>query len=169
MRSQVLSGEDFGKVAQLNSDDPSAKSNKGNLGYFTAFRMLYDFENKAYNTEVGKVSTSFKTQYGYHILKVNDKRLNRGEVKVSHIMLEEREDATPQEIEANKMQIKELKEAFESGTSFDEMVKFSDDKESKKKNGELPWFSSGRMVPEFEEMAFSLKEVGEISEPVKTS
>ena len=169
LRSQVLSGEDFGKVAQLNSDDPSAKSNKGNLGYFTAFRMLYDFENKAYNTEVGKVSTSFKTQYGYHILKVNDKRLNRGEVKVSHIMLEEREDATPQEIEANKMQIKELKEAFESGTSFDEMVKFSDDKESKKKNGELPWFSSGRMVPEFEEMAFSLKEVGEISEPVKTS
>lgn len=169
LRIQVINGEDFGKIAQINSDDSSAKSNKGNLGYFTAFRMLYAFENRAYNTEVGEVSEPFKTQFGYHILKVNDKRLNRGEVKVSHIMLEEREDATLQEIEANKMQIKELKEAFEAGTSFDEMVKFSDDKESKKKNGELPWFSSGQMVPEFENMAFSLKEAGEISEPVKTS
>ena len=56
--------------------------------------MVYPFETAAYNTAVGDVSQPFRTQFGYHILKVVDKRPNRGEVKVAHIMIEERDDAT---------------------------------------------------------------------------
>ena len=169
LRSQILSGSSFQSVAIANSQDPSAKTNGGDLGYFSAFRMLYAFENIAFNTPVGDVSLPFRTQYGYHILKVDDIRENRGEVKVAHIMIEEREDTSPKEVLANQEKIQQLKEAFESGKSFEELVKFSADKSSAKNNGELPFFGSGQMVQSFEEASFALQNIGDItSDPVKT-
>lgn len=80
-------GEDFDKLAVELSEDPSAKENKGDLGYFTAFRMVYPFENAAYSTQKGKISKIIRTRFGYHILKVNDIRANRGEITVAHIMI----------------------------------------------------------------------------------
>ena len=128
----------------------------GDLGYFSAFRMVYPFESAAYNTPVGKVSDIFRTQFGYHILKSVDKRANRGEVKVAHIMIEERDDATSEEKTANQEKIQQLIESLKDGSSFEEMTKFSDDKGSAKNRGELPWFGAGQMVPEFENTAFNL-------------
>ena len=87
LRNRAINGEDFGRLAQQYSNDPSAKTNYGDLGYFSAFRMVYPFESAAYNTPVGKVSDIFRTQFGYHILKSVDKRVNIGEVKVDHIMI----------------------------------------------------------------------------------
>ncbi|MGC6470309.1 MAG: foldase protein PrsA [Flavobacteriales bacterium] len=168
LRSRIIKGESFSEVAKANSQDPSAKTNGGNLGYFSAFRMVYPFESVAYNTPIGSVSKPFRTQFGYHILKVKDKRPSRGEVKVAHIMIEERDDATPKEIKANQEKLVQLQESFSSGKSFEEMTKFSDDKGSNKKNGELPWFGAGQMVPEFENVAFALQSVGEVSQPVQT-
>ena len=49
--------------------------------------MIYEFENVAYNTKVGNVSLPFKTKFGYHILKVTDKRESLGEISVAHIMI----------------------------------------------------------------------------------
>jgi peptidyl-prolyl cis-trans isomerase SurA len=83
----VIGGEDFGSLASKSSDDPSAKMNHGNLGYFTAMQMVYPFESAAYTTKVGEVSQPIRTRFGYHILKVFDRRQARGEVEVSHIML----------------------------------------------------------------------------------
>ena len=57
-----------------------------NLGYFSAFKMIYKFENMAYKTPVGEVSLPFRSRFGFHILKVNDKRSSLGEVTVGHIM-----------------------------------------------------------------------------------
>ena len=169
LRSQILSGSSFASVAKANSQDPSAKTNGGDLGYFSAFRMLYSFESVAFNTDKGDISLPFRTQYGYHILKVEDVRVNRGEVKVSHIMIEEREDTSPKEIVANQEKIVQLKEAFAEGKTFEELVKFSADKSSAKNNGVLPMFSSGQMVSSFEDAAFALQNVGDITaEPVKT-
>jgi peptidyl-prolyl cis-trans isomerase SurA len=87
IRDRILKGEDFGTVAQEVSQDPSAKENTGNLGYFTSFRMVYAFENGAYKTPVGTVSMPIRTRFGYHLIKVNDIRDNRGEVSVAHIMI----------------------------------------------------------------------------------
>ncbi len=168
LRKRILNGVSFSETAKEYSNDPSAKANGGNLGYFSAFRMVYPFETRAFNTPVGQISEPFRTQFGYHILKVNDKRPNRGEVKVAHIMIEERDDATPKDKESNKEKLQQLLESLESGTSFEEMTKFSDDKGSAKNNGELPWFGTGQMVSEFEDAAFELKDIGEISKPVKT-
>ena len=65
---------------ELNIDNFNKKHNKNNeyivedLGYFSAFKMIYNFENVAYDTQIGEVSLPFKTRFGYHIIKVHDKR-----------------------------------------------------------------------------------------------
>ena len=74
LRNRAINGEDFGRLAQQYSNDPSAKTNNGDLGYFSAFRMVYPFESAAYNTNIGEISNIFRTQFGYHILKSIDKR-----------------------------------------------------------------------------------------------
>ena len=51
------------------------------LGYFSAFKMIYKFENVAYNTRIGEVSMPFRTRFGYHILKVSDKRNSLNKLK----------------------------------------------------------------------------------------
>ena len=168
IRNKALNGESFDLLAKTYSEDPSAKINSGNLGYFSAFRMVYPFENAAYNTNVGEVSKPFRTRFGYHILKVTDKRESRGQVKVAHIMIEQKENANTKEIETATEKVNQLMDFFNQGKTFDELVQFSDDNGTKNKGGELPWFGTGQMVPEFEDAAFNLK-VGEISKPIKTN
>ncbi len=162
-RERVLNGEAFEKVAKEISEDPSARQNGGNLGYFTVFQMVYPFETVAYTTPVGEVSKPFKTRFGYHILKVNNSRKARGEVEVAHIMLK---GITP----TNETKIKTIKNELEKGAGFENLAKqFSQDGSSAKRGGKLPKFGSGRMVKEFEEVAFSLKNEGAISNPFKTA
>ena len=101
IRNRIMNGEDFETVARATSEDASVGNNGGNLGYFTVFSMIYTFESVAYNTPVGKISMPFRSTYGYHILKVNDKRPARGQIKVAHIFIrtpaemseEQKEDA----------------------------------------------------------------------------
>ena len=89
IRARIVKGEDFNKVAAEKgiSDDPSAKDNGGDLGYFTALQMVYPFETAAYSTKVGQVSNPVRTRFGYHIIKVVDRRPAQGEVLVAHIMI----------------------------------------------------------------------------------
>ena len=157
LRSKILKGEDFESVAKAYSEDPSAKSNGGDLGYFSAFRMVYPFETVAFNTEVGTISKPFRTRFGYHIVKTTDKRSSRGEVKVAHIMIEQKSNATEQEKKVSNDKLEQLLDFFKEGKSFDELVRYSDDKGSSKQGGELPWFSTGQMVFEFEEAVLRLK------------
>src|SRR5690606_12047347 len=72
IRAKALAGEDFGKLAQQYSEDKSAKENYGELGYFSAFRMVYPFETGAYTTPKGEVSKPVRSRFGYHIIKVED-------------------------------------------------------------------------------------------------
>lgn len=168
LRNKILNGEDFETVAKTHSEDPSAKTNGGDLGYFSAFRMVYPFETAAFNTPLGEVSKPFRTRFGYHIVKVTDKRKSRGEVKVAHIMIEQGAKATDEEKQEATDKLSQILDFFKEGKSFDDLVRYSDDKGTSSKGGELPWFGTGQMVPAFESTAFSLKEKGEISEPVQT-
>jgi len=86
LRKQIVDGADFNEIATKYSEDPSAKQNGGLLGYFSAFQMVYPFEDMAYRTPVGQVSEIIRTRFGYHIIKVHDERLTPGEIKVAHIM-----------------------------------------------------------------------------------
>jgi peptidyl-prolyl cis-trans isomerase SurA len=168
LRNKILNGEDFETVAKTHSEDPSAKTNGGDLGYFSAFRMVYPFESAAFNTPLGEVSKPFRTRFGYHIVKVTDKRKSRGEVKVAHIMIEQGAKATDEEKQEASDKLSQILDFFKEGKSFDDLVRYSDDKGTSSKGGELPWFGTGQMVPAFESTAFSLKEKGEVSEPVQT-
>ncbi len=162
IRNRIEKGEDFDKLARESSQDPSANKNAGNLGYFTAFQMVYPFENIVYNTKVGEVSMPFKTQFGYHIVKLNDIRDSKGEVEVAHIMLKG-------DIEKNKPIIENIKKQLSEGTDFAELAKTqSQDGGTAKNGGLLPKFGSGRMIPSFENVAFSLKNEGDISDPFQT-
>ena len=86
IREEILAGKDFNKAAEEYSEDPSAKMNGGNLGYFTAFQMVGPFEDAAFNLKAGEVSQPVRTSFGYHLIKVHDIRENQGELKVAHIM-----------------------------------------------------------------------------------
>ena len=66
---RLAKGEDFLAVAQQFSDDPSAKTNKGDLNYITVFTLPYEFENIIYSTAAGKYSKPYLSKAGYHIFK----------------------------------------------------------------------------------------------------
>jgi peptidyl-prolyl cis-trans isomerase SurA len=169
IRERLTKGEDFASLAKAVSEDPSAKENGGDLGYFTAFQMVYPFEKAAYSTKVGDVSMPVRTRYGYHLIKVVDKRSARGEIHVAHIVVKPKSET---DSEANaQLKINEIYQKILSGEStFEDLAsKFSDDQTSAKKGGELAWFGTGKMVIEFEDAAFSLKNNGDVSQPFKTA
>jgi peptidyl-prolyl cis-trans isomerase SurA len=175
IRKRILKGEDFAHVARSKngSEDPSAKDNGGNLGYFSAFQMVYPFEEAAYKTKVGEISMPVRTKFGYHILQVHDKRPARGLISTSHIMIMTPK-TTDQVAKSNpEERIRELYEKLKTGEKFEELAKkYSEDQTSKTKGGVLPEFGTGsrqRMVPEFEEAAFALTKDGDISEPFQSA
>jgi peptidyl-prolyl cis-trans isomerase SurA len=170
IRKRIESGEDFSTVAKATSDDASAKTNGGDIGWFTVFRMIYPFETAAYNTPPGKISMPVRTKFGYHIIKVLEKRPAQGEVKVAHIMV-----ITPQSMsDADRIKAKEkidrLYDTLKLGVDFAELAKkYSEDRGSANNGGELPWFGTGRMVPEFEAATFAITKIGEYTAPVQTA
>lgn len=169
IRQKALSGGSFEALAEEFSQDPSAKSNKGNLGYFTSLQMVYPFEDAAYKTKVGEVSQPVRTRFGYHIIKVKNRRPSQGQVKVAHIMVRTTAGMPEGDSLAAKQKIDEIYSRLEKGEEWNKIVdQFSDDVNSKSKGGELPWFSTGRMIPSFEEAAFSLKNTGDYSKPVNS-
>ncbi|MBJ6108964.1 peptidylprolyl isomerase [Hymenobacter sp. BT523] len=169
LRKQALAGEDFGQLARANSEDPSAKENGGKLGYFTAMQMVYPFESAAYKTPVGQVSQPVRTRFGYHIIKVNDKRAAQGEIKVAHLMIRMNANAAKSDSLTAKKKIDELYSRLKKGENWDKLVaQFSEDAGSAANGGELPPFGTGRMIPSFEEAAFKLQKPGDLSAPVQT-
>lgn len=170
IRRRILQGESFESVAKGSSDDPSVKNNGGDLGYFTVFQMIYPFENAVYHAKVGEITKPVRTRFGYHIIKVTDKRKARGQIKVAHIMLTVPRGTSPEVEKQKKQLINDLYHRAMQGEDFAELAKkYSDDKGSARNGGELPWFGVGRMVEEFEKAAFNLNSNGEISLPVRTS
>jgi len=167
VKKRLERGENFEAMALRYSDDPSVKDNKGELGYFTAFYMVYPFETAAYETPVGEISEITKTRFGYHLLKVHDRRPNSGEHTVSHILIST--DPEISKVSDPEAKINEIYEEVKSGVPFEEMAqKFSDDSRSAGSGGVLPIFGVGRMMRPFEEAAFKLEKDGDISEPFQT-
>ena len=168
LRKQAKKG-DFDAIAKKSSEDPSAKDNSGDLGWFSVLRMVYPFESAAYNTEVGEISMPVRTRFGYHILNVVEKREAQGEISVAHIMIKTGKEAT-EEVKTNaESKIKEVKALLDKGQNFEDLAKkYSEDKGSSGKGGVMPKFGTGRMVPPFEEAAYGLAADGDYSEPVLT-
>ena len=168
LRKRATSGEDFATLAKEFSEDPSAKTNGGDLGYFSLMDMVYPFETAAYNTKVGEVSPIVKTRFGYHIIKVVDRRATIGEVEVSHIMIR---TGAGDDAKARNTAF-EVNDQLKAGGKWDELCKqYSEDPNTKNSGGRLRQFGLGTFAvsaPEFEQTAFAMKNPGEISDPFQT-
>ncbi len=162
IRDKIVAGASFDKVAREVSQDPSVKINGGDLGYFSVFRMVYPFEEKSYATSVGQMSAPFKTQFGYHIIKVTGKRKARGAFEVAHILIKDRS------IEG-KVKIDSLYTKLTNGASFDKIAqRYSQDTSTSYKGGKLPRFEAGSTVEEFEDTVHKMIRANDISKPFQT-
>ena len=169
IRQRILEGEPFESVARGTSDDKSVKINGGNLGYFSVFQMIMPFEDAVYAMKKGSVSMPVRTPYGYHIIKVTDKRPSKGKIKVAHIMKAVppgTDDSTAKKAEE---EINSYYKMLQEGASFSELAeKYSDHKESAAKGGELDWFGTGEIISDFSEAAFAITDTGKYTKPVRT-
>ena len=169
VKNEIENGGDINALAVQYSDDPSAKTNRGDLGYFTSLQMVQPFEDAAFGLQIGKVSDPVLTNYGYHIIQVKDRIPNPGQVRVSHILVRFDPQVATQEENARRKISDIYSEIQKESTVWEDIVKtFSEDPGTKENGGLLPWFGIGAMIPEFEMAAFSLSEIGEISPPLKT-
>jgi len=169
LRKQIIGGADFNEIAAKNSQDPSSVENKGELGYFSAFQMVFPFEEMAYRTPVGQISDIVRSRFGYHLIKVEDERPTRGEIKVAHIMKLFPKQASEETINKLKLSADSLLQRVMAGEDFAGLAKkYSDDKQSAAEGGTMNWFSPANMVPAFAEAAFALKNDGDISPVIRT-
>ena len=166
---RVTNGESFEKIAVEFSEDPTVQENKGRLGFITGMMVVYPFEKTAYTTPVGQVSAPIRTRFGYHIIKVHDKRKTQGERLVAHILKRIPEDASEKQKAAIERSIKSIYEDLAKGADFQRLAQAnSDDQSSANKGGEISWVGTGKTTPEFENAVFNLQNIGDISQPVKT-
>ncbi len=181
IRKEILHGMDFGKAAVKYSEDPSARDQKpipgrrrghrgnhGDLGYFSVFNMVYPFEEAAYNTPVDSVSPPVRTRFGYHLIKVTDKRPAMGVAEVEHIFVALKPGYSKADSAAKAEKIQNIYKKIKEGMPFEEAAKkYSEDRGSSNRGGRLPKFTSARIVPQFVEQIDRLKP-GEISKPFQT-
>lgn len=168
LRKRLLSGEDFAKLARDNSQDSQTAANGGDLGYFTVFSNVYPLETAAYTTPVGQISNPIRTRAGYHLLKVNDRRPNRGKIRVAHILVRLSPGADDVGQKAALDRINAIFTRLQQGESFETVCReTSDDITSRTNGGLLP--RTGQWVPAFEEAAFGLANVGDMTKPVRTN
>jgi len=169
VKERIVKGEPFENVARGSSDDESVKINGGNLGYFTVFQMIMPFEDAAYSLKKGAISDPVRTPYGYHIIKIVNKRASKGKIRVAHIMKNSPPGTEEAESKKAEDDINNIYKALQGGKSFRELaVEYSDHKESASKGGELNWFGVGEVVSDFSEAAFSISDTGKYTKPVRT-
>jgi peptidyl-prolyl cis-trans isomerase SurA len=167
IREEAVAGADFNRLAREYSEDPSARSNGGDLGYFSAFQMVYPFESAAFTTEVGDISSIIRSSFGYHIVYVTDKRPSPGKVKVAHILLRVKPDKSDSVAVAERAF--ELYDQLAGGGDWDILcARYSEDTRTRQNGGSLPYLTHGQIDPEFMDMAFSITEPGGISDPFMT-
>jgi len=156
-------GQDFAQLASSYSDDPTGKEG-GNLGFFRKGDMIPTFEEVAFALKPGEISQVVETEFGYHIIKVEEKKDDL--VHARHILI------LVHPLQKDTLLIKELADSLYhqllEGADFGELAKeFSSDEESKKLGGELGWYPVAQMSPEFREGVKDLQ-IGNVSPPLES-
>lgn len=168
IRNRILAGESMNDLADKFSIDPSVRKNHGEYGFISAGMFPYEFDEAVFNTPKGQLSAPFTTDFGVHLIRVNDVRPDEGQVEASHILITVPRDATAEQRAEAKARIDSIRNAVVNGDDFGRLARIlSQDPSAKRNSGSLGWFGRGRMVKEFEQAAFNM-EVGEISQPIET-
>lgn len=183
IRKKALKGADFGDLAVKYSEDPSAKDmaatetmpfrkgNRGDLGYFSVFDMVYPFETGAYNTKEGEISMPVRSDFGYHIIKVQSVTDAMGTIQAAHIFLQLPADASAEDEATVKTKADNIYNELmeQEGKNWNEAVNlYTDDRGTVSRGGALSNFTVSRIVPEFIEVCKGL-EINQIAKPVRTN
>jgi len=174
IRNRLLKGEDFGKVAAEVAKETNIPQTEkpGYLGWFTGLMLTPSFEDVAYNTPVGKIGPLARTNFGYHIIKINAKKDNPGSINVAHILIPCPPNADSTQVSEARTKINDIYAQLKSGGDFAALAKeFSKDPGTASKGGDLGWLdfvASTKLVKEFKDAAWSLTGIGEITAPFQT-
>jgi peptidyl-prolyl cis-trans isomerase SurA len=162
----LKNGKDFGETAAQYSEDPFAKTNKGDLDFITVFDLPYAMETVAYHTAKGKFSPAFRIGSGYVIIKKMAERPAFGRIHAAQILIAFPYQANDAAKAETKKRADSIYQAVSNGADFAELArKFSGDNLSYQLGGSLPEFGIGKYEKGFENAAFDLKKDGDISEP----
>ena len=170
LRKQVLAGTDFASLARAESKDVTTAQNGGNLGYITAFSLVYPLETAAYTTPVGAVSQPVRSRFGYHLVNVNSHRPGRARVQAAHILVRMSPGTDEAGQKAALARIETAYARLQKGESFETVSRdVSDDVTSRNNGGVLPVVEPGRWVSAFEDAAYALAKPGDYSKPIRTN
>lgn len=164
IKGKLDGGSDFVKVAKSLSDDKSAATNNGSLGYFTSPfpNGFYDFETAAYNLNKGQYSNPVRTPIGYHIVRLDKVRPARGEMEAAHILIRHKSQNP-------KTTIDSIYQLLEGGQKFEDLAKiYSADKKTAAKGGYVGFFGISKYEKAFEDAAFALTKDNTYSKPIKS-
>lgn len=167
VRNRLKKGESFESLANELSADQRADG--GLLGWFSAFTMVYPFENAAYHTPVDSFSMPVRTRYGYHIIRTNAIRPALGEIKLAHIMVHASINGPKETITSKKLKIDSCYQQLLHGQSFQKMIlAYSEDAGASKNLGQMRWLRSGELPASIEEKVFALTDSGSYTAPVQS-
>ena len=166
---KLAKGAKFGELAKQYSDDPTALTNGGDIGWVTVFTLPYELENVVYSTPVGKTSSAYTSKIGHHIFKNLGERKAAGRIKAAQILLA----FPPGANEVVKARLKKtgdsLYSRLQAGEDFGKLATaFSNDVVSSASNGQMQEFGVGEFNPVFEAAAFSLLKDGAVTKPFVT-
>ncbi|MBN1159592.1 MAG: peptidylprolyl isomerase [Bacteroidales bacterium] len=168
-RGRIMNGEAFEKVALETSEDPSVRINQGNLGWISAFALIFPLEEAAYRTAPGDVSLPVRTSYGYHLVRVNETRRSPGEILLSHIMVRAGMDLDEVEAKQAEEKIFMYYDMIRKGQDFGETARlYSEDTESSGNSGRMRWIRSGELPPDIEEQVYKLRDSASFTQPLRS-
>jgi len=164
LRKRIQAGADFASISEQYSS-LGAGANGGDLGFVTRDAVVPEFARAAFNLNVGEMSGVVRTQFGYHIIKCEDKQTDRSHLR--HVLL-----AVPPSA-ADSAAALHLADSLitlaRNGSDFAELVKvFSTDNDSRPNGGDIGWFSLDQIPPGFADSAKGWKTPGEYRGPVRT-
>ena len=167
LRERIVKGEDFAQLAKDNSEDPGSAARGGDLGFMSRGDFVREFEETAFNLQPGELSDVVETQFGFHIIRLAERRGEK--IHAQHILIIPKPSKVDEVAAADK--IKAVYNELKNGADFTALVdKYSMDQSTKSRQGHLGVFEIDQLRETAKEFVYALKDVkvGEISEPVHT-
>ncbi len=167
IQQKLNEGADFSELAKQYSDDPGSAPRGGDLGFMSRGTFVREFESAAFELEPGQVSDIVRTEFGFHIIKLLERRGEK--IHAQHILAAPEPSEDDQVLAAEK--IKDIHSQLINGADFSEMVtKYSQDETTIANAGQLGQFEIDQLRQTAKEFVWALENIdeGDYSDPVKT-
>lgn len=181
IREEILNGMPFADAAVKYSQDPSARDrvnpqsgrttrgNRGDLGYFTTFNLIYPFETGAYNMKEGEISMPIRTTFGYHLIYLKDIQPSIAKINAAQIFIEDSMAFTGKASPEIQAKINDVTMRLAKGERFEDVANaLSEDKATAQRGGALEPFRPMQRPGDFVQALLALKP-GEYSAPVSSN